>query len=131
MGAKKPFSYSEREILIAAGARALLHPCRIRIIRLIHEHKEVTSNDLRRYFKLSASTIREHIMKLRDAQFIHIEYCPHYYILTLNHEQYALFRSLISHCIQNDTADTLPETITFVQQQCIWTDIPQKKQSKP
>jgi len=93
MGAIKPNNYSNFEQSVALGARALNHPCRVKMMDLIWENKGLTSTDLIKFFKLSKSTIREHIVKLKDAGFVEIEYTPHCYLLSINTSKYQKFQS--------------------------------------
>ncbi|ASS48543.1 MAG: hypothetical protein A3D31_07695 [Candidatus Fluviicola riflensis] len=93
MGAIKPFNYSDFELSVALGARALNHPCRVKMMSLIKAHKGITCVDLAKYFQMSKPSIRDHIEKLKDAGYIYIEYSPHCYNLSIDEESHERFQS--------------------------------------
>ena len=101
MGAIKPFLYSNFEQSVALGARALNHPCRVKMMHLIWENEGLNSIDLAQFFHLSKSTVHDHIRKLRDAGFVDITYHPHYYSLSINAKTYEKFISLAEFFGQN------------------------------
>ncbi|MBI3237650.1 MAG: ArsR family transcriptional regulator [Flavobacteriia bacterium] len=104
MGAIKPFPYTNFEQSVALGARALNHPCRVKMMHLIWENKGLNSIDLVNYFHLSKSTIHDHVKKLRDAGFVEITYEPHYYSLSIDSKSYEKFILLEEFFGQNPTS---------------------------
>lgn len=84
MGATKTLNYSEEELNIALIARALAHPARVRIIKLLKSENQCRSIDLVNVLNLVPSSISEHIYKLKDAQLIHLDFTPNCYLLKLN-----------------------------------------------
>ena len=55
---------------LAAMAKALGHPVRVRILRLLLERTTCVSGDLAAEFPLAQSTVSEHLRVLRDAGLI-------------------------------------------------------------
>ena len=104
MGAIKPNNYSNFEQSVALGARALNHPCRVKMMDLIWENQGITSTDLVRHFKLSKTAIREHVVKLKDAGFVEIEYTPHCYLLYINTNKYQKFQTFTE--LLNNNSET-------------------------
>ena len=55
---------------IAAMSKAIGHPVRLRILRLLSERTTCVSGDLAAEFPLAQSTVSEHLRVLRDAGLI-------------------------------------------------------------
>lgn len=91
MGAIKPFNYTHFELSVASGARALNHPCRVKMMHLINENPGITSIDLSNYFKMNKSTIYDHLAKLKDAEFITLKYHFNSHQLFTNDSSYQRF----------------------------------------
>lgn len=91
MGAIKPFNYSHFELAVASGARALNHPCRVKIMRLIYENPGITNIKLSEFFGMTKSTIHNHLTKLKDAELIRIEYHFNQYLLFTDNQSYQRF----------------------------------------
>ena len=91
MGATKPNDYSELHKAIALGARALNHPCRVKIFGIIQENKNLRADDLQKMLKLSKSTTREHLQKLKDAGFVTIDFFQNSYLLNINNHSFEQF----------------------------------------
>lgn len=91
MGAIKPFNYSLFELSVASGARALNHPCRVKIMHLIHDNPGITNLDLAKYFNMAPSTIHQHLLKLKDAELIHFDYHFNNYKLFVDDQAYQRF----------------------------------------
>lgn len=104
MGAIKPFLYTNFEQSVALGARALNHPCRVKMMHLIWENKGLNSIDLANFFQMSKSTIHDHIRKLRDAGFVDVTYHPHYYSLSIDDKTYEKFNFLAEFFSENPTS---------------------------
>lgn len=91
MGAIKPFNYTFFELSVASGARALNHPCRVKMMHLIHENPGITNLELAKHFKMATSTMHNHILKLKDAEFIHFNYNYNTYQLFVDDQAYQRF----------------------------------------
>lgn len=94
MGASKDNNYTPEELLIAQFGRALGHPARSRMIKILKENKSFRNTDMCKILEMRVSTIHDHIKILREADLIHIEYASHEYHITLHQENYQLY---ISH----------------------------------
>lgn len=103
MGAIKPFDYTHFELAVASGARALNHPCRVKMMHLVHETPGINSIELSRFFKMSKSTIHDHLLKLKDAGFINMEYHVHSYRLFVDPDGFHRFLSFETFFGQSPT----------------------------
>lgn len=61
---------SEKSILLAKYAKALGHPARIEIIKILVEQKVADFQDFENAIPLSQSTISQHLKELKQAGFI-------------------------------------------------------------
>lgn len=83
--------YTFEENYWSFQARALAHPARIKILRLLSENPEWRATDLCREIKLSQSNIHHHLRFLIDARLIEEIYRPHCYELRINKEMFGNF----------------------------------------
>ena len=72
----KPIDYTEDEIRIASIAKALSHPVRVHIIRLLNQQSCCFTGDLTDMIPLAQSTISQHLKVLNDAGLIKGEIMP-------------------------------------------------------
>jgi len=84
MGATKKHQYSEKELKKALLARALAHPARIRIYEILKSHKIYPNKEFQKELQLNQSTIHDHLIKLKDAGVVSIEYFENIYSVQLN-----------------------------------------------
>jgi DNA-binding transcriptional ArsR family regulator len=84
MGASKLTNYSQRSLKLSQLAGALSHAARIDIISHLRANHSATSMFFQQQLGLSKSTVYEHVLKLRRAELVEIEYFPNYYALSLN-----------------------------------------------
>ena len=73
MGVIKHFDYSPQVVSISLVARALAHPCRVNMIELLLEKKELNNLAFVNHFGMSRSTIHDHLIKLWQADIINIK----------------------------------------------------------
>jgi DNA-binding transcriptional ArsR family regulator len=71
-----PMEYSEDELRIAAIAKALSHPVRVHIIKLLDRQSCCFTGDLTEILPLAQSTISQHLKALSDAGLIKGEIMP-------------------------------------------------------
>lgn len=84
-----------REQTLAACAKALAHPARIRLLRILTISDSCLGNDLVEQLGLAQSTVSEHLRILREAGFIHAEVQHPRTCFSLNTEAVAQFRALL------------------------------------
>lgn len=84
MGASKTLQYSEEELNIALIARAIAHPARVRIIKILQTEELCRSVDLVKILNLVPSTVKEHIYKLKEAKLIYLDFTPNCYLIKMN-----------------------------------------------
>lgn len=70
MGLSKTEQFTEEEILIARFAKALGHPARIAILRVLLERKACICGDIVDELPLSQSTVSQHLKELKEAGLI-------------------------------------------------------------
>ena len=71
-----PVNYLEDEILFARYAKAMAHPVRIQIIKLLLNQKCCFTGDLTEIIPLAQSTISQHLKALKEAGIIQGEVLP-------------------------------------------------------
>lgn len=85
MGAiKSNDNYTEEDWNLSLIGRAIAHPARIQIIKTLRKHRYYRNIDFASELNMTASSVNEHIEKLKDAELIGIKYYPHYYCISLN-----------------------------------------------
>lgn len=95
MGATKPNPYSNEDLLISKFGRAIAHPARAKIIRMLLQNHNVRNVDLTIILNLSLSCVHNHIQALRDASIVELTYQPHEYYLKLNTENFEFIKKLL------------------------------------
>ena len=70
MGAIKKNVYSESEIILAQYAKAIAHPARIMIIRLLSMKNACVCGDIVNELPLSQSTVSQHLKELKKAGLV-------------------------------------------------------------
>lgn len=70
MGSSKTESYSARDNRMARYAKALGHPARIAIIRLLLKQPACMCGDIVEELPLSQSTVSQHLRELKEAGLI-------------------------------------------------------------
>jgi ArsR family transcriptional regulator len=81
--------YTEEEEALAAIARALAHPVRIRILKLLAGQACCFTGELTGLIPMAQSTISQHLKALKDAGLIQGEIDPPKVKYCINHEQWA------------------------------------------
>jgi len=70
MGASKIINYSEAELQIAKFAKALSHPARAAIIRLLLQKQSCVCGDIVEDLPIAQSTVSQHLKELKQAGLI-------------------------------------------------------------
>ncbi len=70
MGVTKSIEFSSRENKMARYAKALAHPARIAILKLLASRKECVCGDIVDELPLSQSTVSQHLKELKEAGLI-------------------------------------------------------------
>ena len=70
MGATKSFEFSVKENRLAKYAKALGHPARIAILKLLASKQTFICGDIVDELPLSQSTVSQHLKELKDAGLI-------------------------------------------------------------
>ncbi|WP_413466673.1 ArsR/SmtB family transcription factor [Photobacterium sp.] len=86
-----------QEQAIAAAAKALSHPARIRILRILARQQGCLNSDLVGELGLAQSTVSEHLRILREAGFVIAEPKPPRTCFTINADKLNEFRSMLTY----------------------------------
>lgn len=70
MGISKTKQFTEAELTIARYAKALAHPARIAILRILLQRQSCICGDIVDELPLSQSTVSQHLKELKDAGLI-------------------------------------------------------------
>ncbi|MCJ8163443.1 metalloregulator ArsR/SmtB family transcription factor [Pontibacter sp. E15-1] len=70
MGASKTEAFTETDIVLAKYAKALAHPARVAILRLLLERRACICGDIVEELPLSQSTVSQHLKELKEAGLI-------------------------------------------------------------
>lgn len=70
MGASKIIDYSEAEVQIAKFAKALSHPARAAIIRLLLQKQSCVCGDIVEDLPIAQSTVSQHLKELKNMGLI-------------------------------------------------------------
>lgn len=106
----KSSEFSDADRRIARIAKALSHPARVRILRLLAECRRCFTGSLVNELPLSQATVSQHLRELREAGLIRGEvegpatcYCLDYEVLrTVSAEFEALFSGVCCSELQAD-----------------------------
>ncbi|NTW55071.1 MAG: winged helix-turn-helix transcriptional regulator [Chlorobaculum sp.] len=95
-------SYSAEEIDLAAMAKALSHPVRIRILRLLAGETCCFTGELTELIPMAQSTISQHLKALKEAGLIQGEIDPPKVKYCIDREQWAKARALFAEFLKLD-----------------------------
>jgi DNA-binding transcriptional ArsR family regulator len=70
MGLTKPKQFTEIDITVARYAKALAHPARIAILRILLERQACICGDIVEELPLSQSTVSQHLKELKESGLI-------------------------------------------------------------
>ena len=70
MATAKTDAFTKDEIAVAGIARALAHPARVRILRILLSRRSCVTGSLVDLLPLSQSTVSQHLKELREAGLI-------------------------------------------------------------
>jgi ArsR family transcriptional regulator, arsenate/arsenite/antimonite-responsive transcriptional repressor len=86
-----------KEQAIAMAAKAISHPARVRILRILARQQGCLNSDLVGELGLAQSTVSEHLRILREAGFVIAEPKPPRTCFTLNRVKLDEFGALLSY----------------------------------
>jgi ArsR family transcriptional regulator len=89
-------TYSPEEKQLAAFAKAMGHPVRIQILKLLNAQNCCYTGDLTETIPLAQSTISQHLKVLKDAGLIQGEIMPPKVKYCLNQENWPIAQKLFS-----------------------------------
>ena len=96
-----PITYTENEILIAKYAKALAHPVRIQIIKILLNQRCCFTGDLTEIIPLAQSTISQHLKALKEAGIIQGEVLPPKVKYCLDNRNWPMVKKLFSDLFEN------------------------------
>jgi len=92
--------YAQDDVQLAAFTKAMGHPVRIQILRLLSSQACCYTGDLTDQIPLAQSTISQHLKALKDAGLIQGEIIPPKVKYCLNKENWAKAQQLLDALIQ-------------------------------
>ena len=93
-------AYATDDVQMAAFAKAMGHPVRIQILRLLNSQACCYTGDLTEQIPLAQSTISQHLKALKDAGLIQGEILPPKVKYCLNRANWAIAQKLFSEMIK-------------------------------
>jgi ArsR family transcriptional regulator, arsenate/arsenite/antimonite-responsive transcriptional repressor len=102
MSYKETNKYNEHEIKLARFAKALGHPARIQIVKLITSQDSCFCGNIVDYLHLSQSTVSQHLKVLKEAGLIYdrIEQPKVFYCI--NKENWLVAKALFENFLKID-----------------------------
>ncbi|WP_161888170.1 ArsR/SmtB family transcription factor [Pontibacter russatus] len=70
MGTSKTEAFTQTEVTLAKYAKALAHPARVAILRILLERRACICGDIVEELPLSQSTVSQHLKELKEAGLI-------------------------------------------------------------
>jgi predicted transcriptional regulator len=92
--------YSVDEIKLASFAKALGHPVRIQIVKILTNQSCCYTGDLTEIIPLAQSTISQHLKALKDAGLIQGEILPPKVKYCLNKENWPIAQALFKEILK-------------------------------
>ena len=100
MAFSKAEEFEEKDILAARFAKALSHPARIAIVRLLANHNACCyCGDVTTELPIAQSTISQHLKVLKDVGLIDGEIAPPKVCYRINRENLLLAKKLFSELL--------------------------------
>lgn len=100
MAYSKAEHFEEKDIALARFAKALGHPARVAIIRLLSKQEACYCGDLVNELPIAQATVSQHLKELKDAGLIEWEITPPKVRYCINKENYELARNLFASLLQ-------------------------------
>jgi ArsR family transcriptional regulator len=92
--------YAKEDVQLASFAKAMGHPVRIQILRLLNSQACCYTGDLTEQIPLAQSTISQHLKALKDAGLIQGEILPPKVKYCLNQKNWSLAKKLLSDMLE-------------------------------
>jgi ArsR family transcriptional regulator len=92
--------YVKEDVQLASFAKAMGHPVRIQILRLLNRQACCYTGDLTEQIPLAQSTISQHLKALKDAGLIQGEILPPKVKYCLNQKNWSLAKKLLSDMLE-------------------------------
>ena len=99
---KEKNEYSAEEIKLARFAKALGHPARIQIIKLLASKDSCFCGNIVDYLPLSQSTVSQHLKELKDSGLIKQRIEPPKIYYCINQENWEIAKTLIEDFIESN-----------------------------
>lgn len=90
MAYSKAEHFEEKDIVIARFAKALSHPARVAIIRLLSKQEACYCGDLVNELPIAQATVSQHLKELKDSGLIDGEITPPNVKYCINRQNYEL-----------------------------------------
>jgi len=92
--------YDQEDVLLARYIKALAHPARIAIMKLLAHRNTCICNDIVQELPLAQSTVSQHLKELKDAGLIQGNITPPRVKYCINQENWKKAKKLIEKFLQ-------------------------------
>lgn len=100
MAYSKADDFDKKDILVARFAKALSHPARVAIIRLLSKQDSCYCGDLVNELPIAQATVSQHLKELKDAGLIDGEITPPKVKYCINKENYELAKTVFENLLK-------------------------------
>lgn len=104
MGSTKAEAFSEKDKKLAMYAKAMAHPARIAILRLLLAKQACICGDIVEELPLSQSTVSQHLKELKEAGLVQGEIEGVRVCYCINQTEWELARQYIQHFLGKEDA---------------------------
>ena len=103
MAVSKAIEFSDRDNRIARYAKALGHPARVAILRLLERKNACYCGDIVEELPIAQATVSQHLKELKDAGLIQGEINPPKVRYCINRDNLQEAKLLFAGLLQSDT----------------------------
>ena len=101
MGITKSYEFSATENKLAKYAKALAHPARIAILKLLAQKAACICGDIVDELPLSQSTVSQHLKELKEAGLIHGELAGAKVCYCIDEKEWKIAQALINQIFES------------------------------
>lgn len=83
MGASKTKQYPSDTLHLAKLAKALAHPARITIVKVLKNEPFCRNSEFQEILQLSKATVHDHLIQLKNAKLVEFKFYPNEYRINL------------------------------------------------
>ena len=92
----KKDGYTKEQLMVSGFAKALAHPARLVILKILFERTNCTVNEIVHELPLAQSTVSRHLKELKEAGLLKYKIEAPKIFYTINHQEFALSKQLLN-----------------------------------